>query len=366
MRRSLPRRCGLGSSAPVTTAGLSNGRRSTMPLWPTSSHATSRNERGSGSAGIPASTSDRRQAQVDLANRVLEVLAAYSTDLEGAEMVDSGAQLLLEVGAPLVPGRSRQSRPRPGIPLRDSVLLVNGHKDLQIGTQVALEIQSADRVDLLCAFVRFAGVRMIRKELEEFLLRGGEMRVIASVYTGSTEKRALDELVGLGAKVKVSYETAQTRLHAKAWLFDRNSGFHTAYVGSSNLTSWALLDGLEWNVRATAVDNPAIIDRIRATFEQYWNEPDFRVIRPAGRRRPSAGGAGCREPPWRDPGALSPEHSRGAEAVPGGDPRGARARSGSAGTSATSLLPRPAPARRGCRRSTTSGCARPGTSGCSS
>ena len=89
------------------------------------------------------------------------------------------------------------------------------------------------------------------------------MRVIASVYTGSTEKRALDELVGLGAKVKVSYETSQTRLHAKAWLFERNSGYHTAYVGSSNLTHSALLDGLEWNVRATAVDNPAIIERIR-------------------------------------------------------------------------------------------------------
>ncbi len=121
---------------------------------------------------------------------------------------------------------------------------------------------------------------MIRRELEDFLLRRGDMRVIASVYTGSTEKRALDELVGLGAKVKVSYETARTRLHAKAWLFERNSGYHTAYVESSNLTHSALLDGLEWNVRTTAVDNPAIIDRIRATFEQYWHEPEFESYDP--------------------------------------------------------------------------------------
>ena len=170
--------------------------------------------------------------------------------------------------------------PRPGIPLRDSSLLVNGHGDLQIGTQVALEIQSANRVDLLCAFVRFAGLRLIRPQLADFLLRGGQMRVIASVYTGSTEKRALDELVGLGAKVKVSYETSQTRLHAKAWLFERNSGFHTAYVGSSNLTQSALLDGLEWNVRATAVDNPVIVERIRATFDQYWHEPEFETYDP--------------------------------------------------------------------------------------
>ncbi len=210
----------------------------------------------------------------------MEVLAEYSADHETTGGIEPEAQLLMEVRAPLVPGRKRQTTPRPGIPLRDSVLLVNGHKDLQIGTQVALEIQSADHVDLLCAFVRFAGLRLIRQEIEEFRFRRGEMRVIASVYTGSTEKRALDELVGLGAKVKVSYETSQTRLHAKAWLFERNSGFHTAYVGSSNLTHSALLDGLEWNVRATQVDNPAIIGRIRATFEQYWNEPEFESYDP--------------------------------------------------------------------------------------
>ncbi len=229
---------------------------------------------------IPLSTNDRRRTQIDLANRVLEVLAPYTTDAERSDTIYPEAQLLLEVERPPGIGGLRPSTPRPGIPLRDSILLVNGHGDLQIGTQVALEVQSADRVDLLCAFVRFAGLRLIRPQIADFLLRGGKMRVIASVYTGSTEKRALDELVGLGARVKVSYETSQTRLHAKAWLFDRNSGYHTAYVGSSNLTHSALLDGLEWNVRATAVDNLAIIDRIRATFEQYWNEPEFEAYDP--------------------------------------------------------------------------------------
>ena len=57
--------------------------------------------------------------------------------------------------------------------------------------------------------------------------------------TGSTERRALDTLVRLGARVKVSYDVARTRLHAKAWLFHRNSGLHTAYIGSSNLTHTA-------------------------------------------------------------------------------------------------------------------------------
>jgi superfamily II DNA or RNA helicase/HKD family nuclease len=226
--------------------------------------------------GIPASVGDRRGAQVALANRVLEILEEYSSS--SPELINSSADLLLDVARPTA---SQVPRQRPGISLRESVLLTNSSRDFQIGGQIALEIQSADRIDLLCAFVRFAGVRMIRRELQEFLLHGGhQMRVIASVYTGSTQKRALDELVGLGAKVKVSYETASTRLHAKAWLFERNSGFHTAYVGSSNLTHTALLDGLEWNVRATAIDNPAIVARVQTTFEQYWNEPEFEPYDP--------------------------------------------------------------------------------------
>jgi superfamily II DNA or RNA helicase len=231
-------------------------------------------------AAVPLSTPDRRGTQVQLVNRLLSALEADAGAPDDDVMVDPDGWLMLEVGEPSTGTRAAKPTQRPGVPLRDSVLLVNGHKDLQIGTQVALEIQSANRVDLLCAFVRFAGLRLIRAELAEFLLRGGQMRVIASVYTGSTEKRALDELVGLGAKVKVSYETAQTRLHAKAWLFERNSGFDTAYVGSSNLTHSALLDGLEWNVRATSVDNFGIIQRIAATFEQYWNEPEFESYDP--------------------------------------------------------------------------------------
>lgn len=230
---------------------------------------------------LPKSLPDRRRAQIEIANRALGAMSQGSAIVQLiGPAADPEARLMLEVKRPLLPQATARTTPRPGIPLRDSVLLVNGHKDLQIGRQVALEIQSADRIDLLCAFVRFAGLRLIRAELQEFLLRGGSMRVIASVYTGSTEKRALDELVGLGAKVKVSYETAQTRLHAKAWRFERNSGFNTAYVGSSNLTHSALLDGLEWNVRATQVDNPTILDRVGATFEQYWNEPEFESYDP--------------------------------------------------------------------------------------
>jgi superfamily II DNA or RNA helicase/HKD family nuclease len=216
-------------------------------------------------------------AQIDIVNRVLATLrdAGYGGAVVDDDAVDTRASEIREVRQPAQLPLEGRGNTRPHISLRESALLVNGHRDYQIGAEVAREIVSADRVDLLCAFVRFAGLRLVRNELGAFVRRGGRLRVIASVYTGSTEKRALDELAALGARVKVSYETDQTRLHAKAWLFERSSGFHTAYIGSSNLTQSAMVEGLEWNVRISGTDNGNIIDRVRATFEQYWNDPGF-------------------------------------------------------------------------------------------
>ena len=65
----------------------------------------------------------------------------------------------------------------------------------------------------------------------------------------SQRRTNLGRFVELGAEVKISYETRMTRPHATAWLFHRNSGYSTAYVGPSNLSRSLRLDGLEWNIR---------------------------------------------------------------------------------------------------------------------
>ena len=99
--------------------------------------------------------------------------------------------------------------------------------------------------------------------------------MLTTIYTGSTEADALDDLRQLGAEIRVSYDTSSTRLHAKAWLFHRNSGFSTAYIGSSNLTHSAQISGLEWNVRVSAARNPTVVDKVDAVFTSYWNSDDF-------------------------------------------------------------------------------------------
>ena len=220
-------------------------------------------------------------AQARICEEVLECLSEgtdLAPDLAGEPR--QGIQRLLGIASAGLPGQ-RVIPDRPSIPLAQSALLVNARDQPRIGTEVGREIASAEVVKLLCAFLKWEGFRVLEASIEEHCRRGRELRVLTTTYIGATDRRVLDRLAELGAQVRVCYETGRTRLHAKAWLFERQTGFHTAYIGSSNLSRAALLDGLEWNVRVTAIQQPHLIDTFRATFDDYWNDARFEPYDPA-------------------------------------------------------------------------------------
>ena len=165
--------------------------------------------------------------------------------------------------------------------MSDAALLTNAHGEPSLGAELRAELDTSDTVDLLCAFVKWHGIRLLETELAGLEHRGAPLRVVTTTYMGATERAALDRLVReFGAKVKVQYDAQRTRLHAKAWMFGRNTGFDTAYVGSSNLSRAALLDGVEWNVRLSGVATPTLLEKFRATFDTYWNDRSFETYDP--------------------------------------------------------------------------------------
>lgn len=210
--------------------------------------------------------------RVSLANRLL-------SQIQEAERIADGPTQLLSLHRPDALKR-RQLR-RPSTRLSESALLTNSKEDPNLAAELRTEIESANTVDLLCAFVRWTGLRLLQPALEQLRERGVKFRVITTTYMGATERRAIDELVRrYGAEVKINYETQATRLHAKAWLFRRNTGFDTAYVGSSNLSQAALLDGLEWNVRLSSVATPTLLKKFEVTFDSYWEHRAFQSYDP--------------------------------------------------------------------------------------
>jgi superfamily II DNA or RNA helicase/HKD family nuclease len=164
---------------------------------------------------------------------------------------------------------------RPLTPLLDTTILTNAPGEPVVAHELRAEVPSADAVDVVMAFIRFSGVRTLVEVLRRHCHAGRALRVLTTTYTNSTEQRALDALAELGADVRVSYDTTSTRLHAKAWIFHRASGYSTAYLGSSNLTHMAQVTGLEWNVRLSGVRNPDAVAKMAAVFASYWASTDF-------------------------------------------------------------------------------------------
>lgn len=151
---------------------------------------------------------------------------------------------------------------RPLSGLSHSTLFTNSKKDVSLVTELQREIQSADRIDLLVSFIKYSGYIMIRPYLQEFTRRGGKLRVLTTTYMGATDPKAVAELGALpNTEVRISYNVKETRLHAKAYIFYRSSGFSSAYVGSSNLSHAAIADGLEWNMKITQQDMPLVMEK---------------------------------------------------------------------------------------------------------
>lgn len=221
------------------------------------------------------SYSDRVAGGVELARSLIANTVQQTEDEDlRAEAPIAPGEFLSAIHGRLPDGRPHVLK-EPLIPLLDTALLTNAPGEPRIGNQIQTEIQSSDRIDVIMAFIRRTGIRPFLEDLKAHCASGKPLRILTTTYTGSTEPEALDELLETGAQICVSYDETSTRLHAKGWLFHRNSGCSTAYIGSSNLTHSAQVTGLEWNVRFSELRNKPVIEKFNSVFESYWNSGDF-------------------------------------------------------------------------------------------
>ena len=215
------------------------------------------------------------EKRLDICNRILGQVASEPglSHLANRRLVQEKKTILLEI-TPSNYGSSRV--PRPQTSLTESSLFTGSPQEPQLAHELLEEMKSADSVDILVSFIKWSGLRLLMPAFEDLSLRNIPVRVITTSYMGASDAPAVEWLAEMSnVKVRVSYDTERTRLHAKAYHFKRKSDFSTAYIGSANMSNAAITSGLEWNLKVTAQDMGHILEKFTAEFETYWNSKEF-------------------------------------------------------------------------------------------
>ena len=148
------------------------------------------------------------------------------------------------------------------ITLSDNVILAD---------ELNAQIRTADDIDMVVSFILMSGLNLIIDSLREFTCRG-RLRIITTAYMGTTEYAAVEELIHLpNTELRMELDSDNNRLHAKSFIFHREGGHSTAYVGSANISRSALTGGEEWVVKLREEDVPLIIEDLDRGYEGLWN-----------------------------------------------------------------------------------------------
>lgn len=221
------------------------------------------------------------EKQIELSNKIIFLLRDEldNTDFN-EDIIDIEGKILSaifsKVDAKFADFDKHLKEITPYTRLSHSELFTGSNAGISLESELKKEILSANQIYFLVSFIKWTGIRIFEKELQEFTENGGQLKIITTSYMGATDLKAVEYLSSLkNTEIKVSYNTENERLHAKAYLFHRNTGFHTGYIGSSNISRSALTSGLEWNMKVTTKEISHIIDKFKKTFDTYWQDKEF-------------------------------------------------------------------------------------------
>ena len=142
-------------------------------------------------------------------------------------------------------------------------------------------IDTCESFSFSVSFIKKAGLKLIAPNIESALSRGVKGRLITSTYQNFTDVDSLKYFYDLQVRYPDQFACRLDRdcfrdfhgnvvgFHSKGYLFD--FGEHKEFlVGSTNLTVYALLKNIEWDVSIINKAEDQIYSEVQHEFEYLW------------------------------------------------------------------------------------------------
>lgn len=164
------------------------------------------------------------------------------------------------------------------IRLTDNHLFTNENQQALIN-HLNHEIRTCDEVYFIYPFISNSIINKLRSSFTYALNHNIAINFITTTFDDMALFVNLYALVkiikkypNISIKVENNLEKRSERIHIKAAIFKRNSGFSSAIIGSSNLTQKGLTSGREWNIKINEFDNKQLYQNILNQYYKLWNE----------------------------------------------------------------------------------------------
>ena len=135
--------------------------------------------------------------------------------------------------------------------------------------------------DFSVSFIKKAGLVLLYKDIEAAVERGCKGRIITSTYQNFTDIESLKSFYALMSRCSnfechLDYENfhdsgyATLGYHSKGYLFQYDD-HREMVIGSSNITRYALLKNIEWDVSVSDNYEAGVFDEAETEFEEKWD-----------------------------------------------------------------------------------------------
>ncbi len=130
------------------------------------------------------------------------------------------------------------------------------------------------------SFIKKAGLVLLFKDIEAAVERGCVGRIITSTYQNFTDIESLKSFYALmercpNFQCHLDYESFHDKgyntlgYHSKGYLFELENRKELV-IGSSNITRYALLKNIEWDVSVSETDDPVVYEAAFREFSDKW------------------------------------------------------------------------------------------------